>query len=79
MFVFLNLTSHTNTPIKNVINPNDLAPATTKNIRNVYNRVNDMISRIILNGEDVDTVLAEYQNEFQAEFDEMKANGTFIY
>ncbi|MGN1178793.1 MAG: ABC transporter substrate-binding protein [Candidatus Ornithospirochaeta sp.] len=55
------------------------APATTKNIRNVYNRVNDMISRIILNGEDVDTVLAEYQNEFQAEFDEMKANGTFIY
>ncbi|MGN1163541.1 MAG: ABC transporter substrate-binding protein [Candidatus Ornithospirochaeta sp.] len=55
------------------------APATTKNIRNVYNRVNDMISRIILNGEDVDTVLEAYQKEFQAEFDEMKAAGTFIY
>lgn len=55
------------------------APSTTKNIRNVYNRVNDMISRIILNGEDVETVLAEYQKEFQSEFDAAKADNTFIY
>lgn len=55
------------------------APSTTKNIRNVYNRVNDMISRIILNGEDVVTVLSEYQKEFQEEFDSKKADGTFIY
>lgn len=55
------------------------APSTTKNIRNVYNRVNDIISRIILNGEDARTVLSEYQAEFQAEFDAAKAEGTFIY
>ncbi len=55
------------------------APSTTKNIRNVYSRVNDMISRIILNGEDARTVLGEYQKEFQDEFDSMKADGTFIY
>lgn len=55
------------------------APSTTKNIRNVYNRVNDMISRIILNGEDVETVLSEYQKEFQSEFDAAKAENTFIY
>lgn len=55
------------------------APSTTKNIRNIYSRVNDMISRIILNNEDVKTVLGEYQNEFQAEIDESKAEGTFIY
>lgn len=61
------------------LNYGKAAPSTTKNIRNVYSRVNDMISRIILNGEDARTVLGEYQKEFQSEFDEMKADGTFIY
>ena len=55
------------------------APSTTKNIRDVFNRVNDMISRIILSGEDVKSVLSLYDREFQAEFDELKANGEFIY
>ena len=55
------------------------APSTTKNIRDVFNRVNDMISRIILSGEDVKTVLDAYTAEFQAEFDELKANEEFIY
>lgn len=55
------------------------APSTTKNIRDVFNRVNEMISRIILGGEDVKKVLAEYQEVFQTEFDEAKAGGEFIY
>ncbi len=55
------------------------APSTTKNIRDVFNRVNDMISRIILNNEDPKTVLDEYTVLFQSEFDEAKALGEFIY
>lgn len=55
------------------------APSTTKNIRDVFNRVNDMISRIILNNESPQKVLDEYTALFQAEFDEAKAFGEFIY
>lgn len=55
------------------------APSITKNIRDVFNRVNDMMSRIILNGEDPKTVLDEYTAEFQAEIDEQKSLGEFIY
>lgn len=55
------------------------APSTTKNIRDVFNRVNDMISRIILKGEDPKTVLDEYDALFQSEFDEAKSLGEFIY
>ncbi|QQO08375.1 ABC transporter substrate-binding protein [Breznakiella homolactica] len=55
------------------------APSTTKNIRDVFNRVNDMISRIILNNEDVKKVLDEYTRQFQEEIDEAKANGEFIF
>lgn len=55
------------------------APSTTKNIRDVFNRVNDMISRIILNNENPKTVLDEYTALFQSEFDEAKSLGEFIY
>ena len=55
------------------------APSITKNIRDVFNRVNDMISRIIINGEDPKTVLDAYTAEFQAEIDELKEFGEFIY
>ena len=55
------------------------APSITKNIRDVFNRVNDMISRIIINGEDPQTVLDEYTAEFQGEIDELKEFGEFIY
>jgi len=55
------------------------APSTTKNIRDVFNRTNDMISRIILKGEDVQLVLSEYQKMYQTDFDEEKASKEFIY
>jgi ABC-type glycerol-3-phosphate transport system substrate-binding protein len=55
------------------------APSTTKNIRDVFNRVNDMTSRIILNNEDAGKVLDEYNSLFQSEIDEAKANGEFIF
>ncbi|MDY0288699.1 MAG: ABC transporter substrate-binding protein [Sphaerochaeta sp.] len=55
------------------------APSTTKNLRDVFNRVNDMISRIILNNEHAKKVLDEYTALFQAEFDEAKSFGEFIY
>ena len=55
------------------------APSVTKNIRDVFNRINDMISRIIINGEDPKTVLDAYTAEFQAEIDELKDFGEFIY
>jgi hypothetical protein len=55
------------------------APSTTKNIRDVFNRTNDLISRIILNGEDVKKVLDEYTSLFQNEIDEAKANEEFIF
>lgn len=54
------------------------APSVTKNIRDIFMRTNDIISRIILDGQDVVTVLNEYNAEFQAEIDEAKANGEFI-
>ena len=38
-----------------------------------------MISRIIINGEDPQTVLDEYTAEFQSEIDELKEFGEFIY
>lgn len=55
------------------------APSITKNIRDVFNRVNDMVSRIIINGESPETVLSEYDSEFQSEIDELKEFGEFIY
>ena len=55
------------------------APSITKNIRDIFNRVNDMISRIILKGENPKAVLDEYTKMFQNEFNEAKANGEFIY
>jgi sn-glycerol 3-phosphate transport system substrate-binding protein len=55
------------------------APSTTKNIRDVFNRVNDMTSRIILNNEDAGKVLDEYNSLFQSEIDEAKANGEFMF
>ena len=55
------------------------APSITKNIRDVFNRVNDMVSRIIINGESPEAVLSEYDSEFQSEIDELKDFGEFIY
>lgn len=55
------------------------APSTTKNLRDVFNRVNDMISRIILNNESPKKVLDEYTALFQAEFNESKSLGEFIF
>lgn len=54
-------------------------PSVTKNILDVFNRVNDMMSRIILNNEDAKTVLDEYTALFQSEIDEAKSFGEFIY
>lgn len=55
------------------------APSITKNIRDVFMRTNDLISRIILNGENPKAVLDEYTVLYQNEIDEAKANGEFIY
>lgn len=54
-------------------------PSVTKNILDVFNRENDMMSRIILNNEDAKTVLEEYTALFQSEIDEAKSFGEFIY
>lgn len=54
-------------------------PSVTKNILDVFNRENDMMSRIILNNEDAKTVLDEYTKLFQSEIDEAKGFGEFIY
>ena len=54
-------------------------PSLTKNLGDVFNRVNDIISLIILEGRDARTVLNEYTRQFQLEFDELIANGEFIF
>jgi sn-glycerol 3-phosphate transport system substrate-binding protein len=54
------------------------APSTTKNIRDVFNRMNDVISRIILKGDDAKKTLDAATKEFQAEIDELKATGAFL-
>lgn len=55
------------------------APSVTKNILDVFNRENDMMSRILLNNEDPKNVLDEYTKTFQSEIDEKKGFGEFIY
>lgn len=54
------------------------APSTTKNIRDVFNRMNDVISRVILKGDDAKKTLDAATKEFQAEIDELKATGAFL-
>lgn len=54
------------------------APSTTKNVRDVFNRMNDYISRIILKGDDVKKTLDQANADFQAEIDELKATGSFL-
>ena len=55
------------------------ASGVTKNIGSVFNSVSDMIVRLIYNGEDIESTLEEYNEMFQDEFDEKKANGSYIY
>lgn len=55
------------------------APSITKNIRDVFMRTNDMISRIILNNENPRVVLGEYTKLYQNEINESKAHNEFIY
>lgn len=55
------------------------ASGVTKNIGSVFNSVSDMIVRLIYNGEDIESTLAEYNEMFQDEFDEKKMNGSYIY
>lgn len=55
------------------------APSTTKNIRDVFNRMNDVISRIILKGDDAKKTLDAATKEFQAEIDELKATKSFLF
>lgn len=54
------------------------APSTTKNVRDVFNRMNDYITRIILKGDDVKKTLDEANKNFQDEIDELKATGSFL-
>lgn len=54
------------------------APSTTKNIRDIFNRMNDYISRIILKGDDVKKTLDEATRDFQDEIDQLKAAGDFL-
>ncbi len=53
--------------------------ASTRNIKNVWWRMTQGIQRILLNGEDVQTVLNEIAGEFQTELDELKSAGEFVY
>jgi sn-glycerol 3-phosphate transport system substrate-binding protein len=55
------------------------APSVTKNIGDVFNRVNDIITRIVYEGQNAKTVLDEYTKQFQGDFDELIASGEFIY
>lgn len=50
----------------------------TKNIGDIYNLANDMIVRIIYNGEDIDEVLAEFTETFQDYIDTAIENGEFV-
>lgn len=55
------------------------APSVTKNIRDVFTQISDLVTRIIYYGEDVEAVLQEYDDAFQAEFEEAKLNGEYVY
>lgn len=55
------------------------APSVTKNIRDVFTQVSDLVTRIIYYGEDVEAVLQEYNDEFQAQFEEAKLNDEYVY
>lgn len=50
----------------------------TKNIGDIYNLANDMIVRIIYNGEDMDEVLDEFTETFQGYFDTAIENDEFV-
>lgn len=60
--------------IDNAVNANPI----TKNIGDIYNLANDMIVRIIYNGEDMDEVLAEFTDTFQEYIDTAIDNGEFV-
>jgi len=55
------------------------APSTTKNIRAVFNRMNEYIEKIILRGDDVKKTLDAANKDFQSEIDELKASKSFLY
>lgn len=54
------------------------APSTTRNVRDIFNRMNDVIAKIILKGDDAKKTLDEATKEFQTEIDELKATGSFL-
>ena len=55
------------------------ASGVTKNVGNVFSAVSDMVVRLIYNGDDIESTLEEYNEQFQDEFDEKKANDSYIY
>lgn len=55
------------------------ASGVTKNVGNVFSAVGDMVVRLIYNGDDIESTLEEYNEQFQDEFDEKKANDSYIY
>lgn len=55
------------------------APSVTKNIRDVFTQVSDLVNRIVYYGEDTKAVLNEYTESFQAQFEEAKLNDEYIY
>lgn len=60
--------------IDNAVNANPI----TKNVGDIYNLANDMIVRIIYNGEDMDEVFAEFNETFQEYIDTAIDNGEFV-
>lgn len=60
--------------IDNAVNANPI----TKNVGDIYNLANDMIVRIIYNGEDMDEVLDEFTETFQEYVDTAIDNGEFV-
>lgn len=59
--------------IDNAVNANPI----TKNVGDIYNLANDMIVRIIYNGEDMDEVFAEFNETFQEYIDTAIDNDEF--
>lgn len=60
--------------IDNAVNANPI----TKNVGDIYNLANDMIVRIIYNGEDMDEVFAEFNETFQEYIDTAIDNDEFV-
>ena len=60
--------------IDNAVNANPI----TKNVGDIYNLANDMIVRIIYNGEDMDDVLDEFTVTFQDYIDNAIMNEEFV-